>query len=242
MMRRVLVVNENLAVCKKIKYSLQNDGTDVYYATSIDDALNCFARYSYQLVIMDTRFSEINGVQIVEKMRQAKPVPILVLSSGNEKSEHVEALEAGADLVLEQNRVDLDVLLAHAEALMRRYTILGSNTNQTYTLVFGKDLIIDPDRREVTLQGQRLDMTRKQFDMLLYLASNAGQVLSREQIYEHVWPHETVFDVDAAVNNRVADLRNVMGKGYIQTVWGVGYRFNPKPDDKSPDNAESVEE
>lgn len=233
MMRRVLVVNENLAVCKKIKYSLQNDGTDVYYATSIDDALNCFARYSYQLVIMDTRFSEINGVQIVEKMRQAKPVPILVLSSGNEKSEHVEALEAGADLVLEQNRVDLDVLLAHAEALMRRYTILGSNTDQTYTLVFGKDLMIDPDRREVTLQGQRLNMTRKQFDMLFYLAANAGNVLKREQIYAYVWPDDNIYSVDDVVKFHIKALRkklNVQGRNFIETIWGVGYRFNPDTD------------
>lgn len=241
-MRRVLVVNEDLAVCKEIKYSLQNDGTDVYYATSIDDALNCFARYSYQLVIMDTHFAEINGVQVIEKMRQAKPVPILVLSSGTEKSEHVEALEAGADLVLEQENIDLEVLLAHAEALMRRYTVLGNNADQTYTLVFGKDLIIDPDRRIVTLQGDRLELTRKQFDMLLYLASNAGCVLGREQIYEHVWPGDGAYGIDAAVKNKIADLRNIMGKDYIETIWGVGYRFNPKPDDPSESNTENVEE
>lgn len=240
-MRRILVINDDLAICKEIKYSLKNDGTDVYYATSVDDALNCFARYPYQLVIMDTRFAEANGIQLVERMRQAKPIPILVLSSGHEKSEHIEALEAGADIVLEQGNVTLEVLLAHAESLMRRYTVLGGNTNQTYTLVFGKGLIIDPDRRSVTLQGERLELTRTQFDMLLYLAVNAGSVLKREQIYEHVWPRQNAFDVDAAVKNRISELRNIMGKEYIETVWGLGYRFNPKPDGKEKPVGKTVE-
>lgn len=238
MMRRVLVVNEDLAVCKEIKYNLQNDGTDVYYATSVDDALNCFARYPYQLVIMDTQFAEINGVKLVERMRQAKPIPILVLSSGNEKSEYMGALEAGADMVMEQDGFDLDMLLAHAEALMRRYTVLGNNTNQTYTLVFGQDLIIDPDRREVTLQGQRLELTRKQFDMLFYLASNAGNVLRREQIYEHIWPDDNTYGVDDVVNFHIKTLRkklNAQGANFIETVWGVGYRFNPDSDKHNPE-------
>lgn len=231
-MRRILIINDNINICKEIKYSLKNAGTDAYYATSVDDALNCFARYSYELVIMDTQFAEANGIKLVETMRQAKPVPILVLSSGHEKSEHVEILEAGADIVLEQGNVNLDVLLAHAESLMRRYTVLGRNTNQTYTLVFGQGLIIDPDRRSVTLQGERLELTRTQFDMLLYLALNAGNVLKREQIYEHVWPRQNAFDIDAAVKNRISELRAIMGKDYIETVWGLGYRFNPKPIEK----------
>lgn len=237
-MRRILVINDDLEICKKIKYSLKNDGTDVYYATSVDDALNCFARYPYQLVIMDTRFAEINGIKLVERMRQAKPIPILVLSSGHEKSEHKEALEAGADMVMEQDGVDLEMLLAHAEALMRRYTVLGSNTNQTYTLVFGQDLMIDPDRREVTLQGQRLELTRKQFDMLFYLASNAGNVLRREQIYEHIWPDDNTYGVDDVVKFHIKTLRkklHAQGGNFIETIWGIGYRFNPDSDRQDPE-------
>ena len=92
------------------------------------------------------------------------------------------------------------------------------------------------------LQGEALKLTRKQFDMLFFLASNAGRVLSREQLYEHVWPTESVYDVGAAVKNRIADLRSSVGKDYIETVRGVGYRFNPKPKDAPASEAGGDEE
>lgn len=232
MRKRILILNDDLKMAKEIKYSLQNESTEAYYAESVRDALDCLKRYSIQLVILDLHLAEMDGLTLLETMRTLKPMPILLLSSSKNQDEHIRAFKVGADIVLDKESVSLEYLLAQAEALMRRYALPHDSKSWAYTLVFGKDLLIEPERRKATLQGRPLDLSRKEFDMLLFLASNAGRVLQREQIYSNVWSDENSYDVDASVRNRIYELRrklNVQGKTYIETVWGVGYRFNSDP-------------
>ena len=97
-----------------------------------------------------------------------------------------------------------------------------------YALVCGKDLIINPDKREVLLKGQALELTKTEFDLLLYLAKHPGQVLSREQIYNHVWDEDAAFNVDDVVKAHIKAIRKKLSSAdtqYIQNVRGVGYRF-----------------
>lgn len=233
MKKRVLILNDDLKTAKEIKYSLQNESTDAYYADSVQDALSILKRYPVQLVIMDITLTEADGLTLIEAMRNCKTVPILILSSSRDEKEQIKAIRAGADVVMEKENTSLEYLLAQAEALMRRHAMPPDEMGQSYTLVFGKDLIIEPEARRATLQGQPLELTRKEFDMLFYLASQAGRVLKREQIYNNVWSDESIYDIHTSVKNRISELRkklNVDGKSYIETVWGIGYRFNPDPD------------
>lgn len=235
MKKKVLIIDDNIDACKDIKYSLQNETTEVYYALSAQDGFEQFAKQQFCLVIMDVYLSEADGFALLKAIRQEKPIPILVLSSKEEKDSKLSAIHAGANAYLEKP-YELEECLAHAESLMRLYMELHGKHQRCYTLIFGSDLIIDPSRHQATLRGEPLNLTRKEFDMLFCLASHAGQVLSREQLYSHVWNSDSDFNVDDSVKNHIKSLRKKLtpsGKEYIQNVWGVGYRFtgeDPKED------------
>lgn len=229
MKKSVLVIDDDLKVCRDIKYSLQDDNTtDVYYALSTSEALEIFLKRRFCLVIMDIRLAEANGLELLRTMRQAKPIPILVLSAKANSTERASLLQAGANVYLEKP-YDLEECLAQAQSLMELYIKANPVENRYYTLAFGMDLIIDPVRHQATLKGESLNLTRKEFDLLFCLASHAGQVLSREQLYSQVWPNDREFNVDASIKNHIKKLRQKLtpgGKDYIQNVWGVGYRFS----------------
>lgn len=115
---------------------------------------------------------------------------------------------------------------------MELYCDLKPQREICYTLAFGKDLVIDPQTRQVLLNGQDLQLTRKEFDLLLCLASNPGQVFSREQLYDQVWDEHSAYNVDDVVKAQIKLLRQKLsttGRDYIKNVWGVGYCFHNEP-------------
>jgi len=119
--------------------------------------------------------------------------------------------------------------LAQAHTLMQLYMEMHpENDDICYTLAFGKDLIIEPDTRQVMLNGKQLKMTRKEFDLLLLLASNAGRVFSCDQLYDQVWDDQAAFNVEEVVKYHIKSLRKKLMASdteYIHNVWGIGYRF-----------------
>ncbi|MCQ5144535.1 response regulator transcription factor [Enterocloster bolteae] len=230
----MLIIDDDLNTCKEIKYALQSETTDVYYALSVADGFEQFAQHQFCLVIMDIQLSEINGLSLLEKLRKMNPMPILVLSSKNDTTERIEAFKAGATGYLEKP-YELEVCLAHAQSLMQLYADIGPISKRHYTLAFGMDLMIDPELRQATLKGESLNLTRKEFDLLFCLAEHAGQVLSREQLYGYVWSQDIQYNVDEQVKAHIKALRKKMtpaGKEYIKNVWGIGYRFSPDEEEQ----------
>lgn len=230
MKKKVLIIDENLKVCKEIKYALQNETTDAYYATSVQEGFELFTKQHFCLVIMDIILSEADGVGMLQAIRQTKPVPILVLSSKTAIDDKVSALKAGANAYLHKP-YELEECLAHAQSLMELYTDLHMAESRSYTLAFGMELVIDPVRHQATLKGEALNLTRKEFDLLFALASHAGQVLSREQLYSLVWSESNGYNVDELIKTHIKTLRRKLtpaGAEYIKNVWGIGYQFSPE--------------
>ena len=229
MKKKVLVIDDDLNVCRDIKYALQNDNTtDVYYALSVAEALEVFMKQHFCLVIMDVLLAEADGRELLRIMRQAKTIPILVLSSKASSAERTSLLQTGANVYLEKP-YDLDECLAQAESLMQLYTDAKPVESRCYTLAFGMDLIIDPTYWKVTLMGEPLELTHKEFGLLYCLASHKGQVLTREQLYSQVWNNDSEINLEATIKSHIRSLRQKMspkGKNYIESVRGVGYRFN----------------
>lgn len=235
MKKKVLIIDKDFNVCREIKYALQNEVTDAYYALSVHDGIEQLTRHHFCLVIMDIVLSETDGIELLKMIREIKPIPILVLSSNPDNAGRIAAFKAGAHGYLEKP-YELEECLAQAQSLMELYAKLYTSESRYYTLAFGKDLIIDPTRYQATLKGESLNLTRKEFDLLFCLASNAGQVLSREQLYSQVWPAEDTINVDDPVKNHIKKLRkklNSSGKNYIKNVWGVGYRFDENGEEKN---------
>lgn len=236
MKKRVLIVDDDLNVCREIKEALQNDNTtDVFYALSAVEALELFMKQRFCLVIMDVLLSETDGWELLKTMRQAQPIPILVLSAKTSSSERAALLRAGANVYLEKP-CDLEECLAQAKSLIQLYVRSNPAESRCYTLAFGLDLIINPLYRNATLRGEPLDLTRKEFDLLYCLARHEGQVLSREQLYSLVWNDESPINVEATVKSHLSAIRKKLdagGREYIRTVWGVGYRFDSGKDFKT---------
>ena len=163
----------------------------------------------------------------LKAMRNARSTPIMVLSSKTDHSHRIHALQAGAHAYMGQPYTH-EECMAQAHSLMQLYSETATEGEVCYTLAFGNDLLIDPTTRQVFIHGKELKMTRKEFDLLFWLASNPGRVFTREQLYDHVWDEQSAFNVDNVVKNHISSLKQKLSDAnqeYIKNVWGVGYRF-----------------
>lgn len=227
MKRNVLMIDDDPIFRRVFKYGLQDDDTWVYYAESVREALLCLLQNEYALIIMDTQLAETDGIGMLSFIRLIKtPVPIMILTSNNNLAEQLLALEIGADIVLEKKAEPLEYLMGHARALMLR-----SEERKRMGLPRPLDLLVDVPAHAIWVNNVRIDLTRKEFGILSYLSGNPNIVLTRSMIYEKVWGWESSYNVDDAVRYYIKILRkklSVGGKNYIETVHGVGYKFNPR--------------
>lgn len=228
MKKKVLIIDEDLEVCRQIKYSLIDDTTDVYYTTSVQEGLQQFINQQFALVIMDICLSEMDGLTLLKLLHKQNPVPILVLTADVSKEKEIQGLRAGADRYLGKP-LDLEKCLAHAQAIMRRYMV-DAGPGRSYILAAGNGLEIDVRGRRAFLMGKELSLPRKQFEMLSYLAVHIGEVVTKAQIYQHIWSEEYDLNADEALKGQIKKLRQRIGEAggsanLIETIWGVGYRL-----------------
>lgn len=222
-MNNVLIIDADLENCKRIKYSLQNADTNVYYTHSIMEALNMIQKKPHTLIIMDILLSQSGGLDVLREIRKMDEMPILALSEQAGATERVLALNCGADDVLNKP-YDLEECLARAQALMRRYTKQNHIAERGYALVSHEDILLDTANRIVSVSGENIALTRKEYEILLYLLTHRKQVLTFEQIYNAVWKEVFLGD-NSIIFYHVAQLRKKLGGNWIENVYGVGYRM-----------------
>ena len=161
-------------------------------------------------------------------MCEIKPVPILVLSGVTNPTHKIESIKIITDGRPKPSS-NLCDRFEQAHSLIHTYMSRHPYCLRCYTLIFGGNLVIDPTSRQVLLGGEELNLTRKEFDILFCLASHAGQVLSREQLYQMAWNENSAYNVDETVKAHIKSLRKKLtpaGAEYIKNVWGIGYRFS----------------
>jgi two-component system response regulator PrrA len=219
---RVLVVEDDEAVRDAIRSGLTVHGFDVTVAADGETAVQAVIDKLYDVVVLDVGLPGISGIEVCQYLRlQEIDVPILILSARDEVGDRVAGLQAGADDYLVKP-FDLSELVARVAALLRR-SVLRPTT--TAVLRLG-DLRIDADRRSAFVGDELLDLTRREFDLLLALATNPGVVLSRLRLLELVWGYD--FDVDTnVVDVFIGYLRRKLAAAglppIIATVRGVGF-------------------
>lgn len=224
MTKDVLVIDSNFENYKEIQTNLQDGNTEVHYSKTIPEGLHKMISHNYSLIIMDVLLSETGGHDVISVMREKRPMPILVLSEQASTADKVKALQCGADDFLEKP-YELDECLARAQALMRRYTELNHVIQRGYAFVTHQDVFIDTARRIVYVESKKIELTRKEYDLLIYFIKNRSQVLSYEQIYRAVW-HEDYFGENATIFYHIGQLRKKLNmKTMIESVHGVGYRL-----------------
>lgn len=231
MRKNVLIIDDDLKLCQLIKPIFEEKAIDIHYELSSDNGLDSYMKHQYCLVIIDTPLPEVDETALLQTMRHAKSVPILMLAEEASPWDKIRALKSGADDILSKP-FELEECLARAQALIRRYLELSNAEQDLYAVAFGLDLVIDPQYRIVIQKGQRLELSRKEFDILYLLAQHPLQVLTREQIYCQIWNSESYFNVDDTIRFHIQSLRKKLSamdnQQCIETVWGVGYRFNPQ--------------
>ncbi len=217
---RLLVIEDEAKVASFIRRALEEESYAVDVCGDGAKGLDLARAGCYDLVILDLMLPGMPGLEVLKALRKEQvAVPVLILTARSELDQKVRGLDAGADDYLTKPFA-IEELLARARALLRRGSGEAGGVLQV------DDLVLNPATREVTRGGKRIELTAKEYALLEYLMRNAGRVLTRPMIAEHVWDHD--FDtftnvIDVYVNY----LRNKIDRGQerklIQTVRGSGY-------------------
>ena len=227
--KRILVMGDGLTVFQFVKKFMQSDRTDVSYAMSVKEALNFLLTNEYCLVIMCISLDITGDTEILRLIRETYPMPIIVIASKLEISEKIALFHAGANACLEQP-VDITLCAAQARSLIQLYLDAKITVRNEHPLVFDTELIINPIYRHVIIDGELLELTRTEFDLLFYMAKHPNQIFSRQQLYRQVWGDDLGINGENTVRSHIGNLYKKLadvGKNYIQNTRGVGYKFVP---------------
>ena len=222
MKRSILVITQDENIVAMIVNSFLNSFTTVFLARSSTRAMEMIMHNNFSLIILDIVVQDMEDGMLLQIIRRLSGTPILVLMRKMEIADRIKVLDMGADdcLVWPGNK---DELIVRIEVCIRRRvdeTVLKPVVNQHIGLV------INPCKRTVEIKRQEISLTKREFDILYLLAGNPGMVFSKEQIYAVIWGEQFVKD-DSNIMSHIGRLRKKMGEAgkYIQTVWGIGYRF-----------------
>ncbi len=230
MPRRILVIEDHRDIANLLQMHLRDLDCEVVLAGDGPGGLKLAEQQAFDLVILDIMLPGMDGLEVCRRLR-ARPdyLPILMVTAKSAELDRVLGLEVGADDYLTKPFSILE-LQARVKALFRRAEAMAQSAAPSeYQAIEVGGLYIDPERREVTLEGQGVQLTAKEFDLLLQFARNPGRVYSRAQLLDLVWGygHE---GYEHTVNSHINRLRakiekNPTDPAYILTVWGVGYKF-----------------
>ena len=233
MTRKILVVEDNPEIADLLSMHLKDLNCDIEIRHDGLEGLIMAQTNRYDLIILDLMLPNVDGIEICQKIRgNENYTPILMLTAKSSELDRVLGLEVGADDYLTKP-FSIRELIARVKALFRRVEAFAhtSEKSNDATLHF-ENLEINREKRSVTASGKQLDLTAKEFDLLLHFAENPGRVYSRSQLLDQVWGygHE---GYEHTVNSHINRLRNKIEENpaepnTILTVWGVGYKFNPE--------------
>ncbi|MBT2289117.1 response regulator transcription factor [Paenibacillus albidus] len=229
MTNRILIIDDDMELCSLVKkcVSQVNLETDMAYngQTGLLQIMN--ENSTYSLIILDVMLPNMDGFQVLSEIRKYSNVPVLMLTAKESEPDKVTGLSLGADDYLTKP-FSINELIARVQSLIRRYTTF--NQGDSISILTFKGMVIDKETRTVLIEDKLINLTGKEFDLLVFLATNKGRVFTKKQIYTQVWEDDYAFD-DSNIMSFVSKLRKKIEPNpeqpfYILTVHGVGYRFN----------------
>jgi DNA-binding response OmpR family regulator len=208
-----------------LRRQLEAEGHQALVAHDGLTALQLAAQHQPDLVILDWMLPGLDGLAVCRRLREHSAVPILMLTARSEEADRVLGLEVGADDYLTKP-FSLRELLARVRAILRRTELMARAADQDDKPISHDELRIDPVARRVTLAGVPVELTVKEYDLLLMLARSPGRSFSRTYLLDRIWGSDYA-GFDRTVDTHVVRLRKKLGTlgNRIVTVWGVGYRF-----------------
>ena len=217
---KILVVDDEQRMRKLVRDFLVKKGFQVLEASNGEEAIDVFfSEKNIELVILDIMMPKMDGWAVCREIRQYSQVPIVMLTAKSGEKDELLGFELGVDEYISKP-FSPKVLVARVEAILRR---TGASTEEIQE---SGVITLDKSAHEVTIDGNKLELSFKEFELLTYFIDNKGIALSREKILNNVWNYDYYGDA-RTIDTHVKKLRNKMGdKGnYIKTIWGMGYKF-----------------
>lgn len=221
---KILIAEDESRMRKLIKDFLVRDGYYVVEAGDGAEALSIFKESSdISLVILDVMMPNLNGIDVCQEIRTISSVPIIMLTAKDSESDELDSFDSGADEFISKP-FSPKILMARIAALLRRS--YGEEESVATTNAGG--IIINLEAHTVTIEGNSVDLSYKEFELLSFFIENEGIALSREKILNNVWNYDYYGDA-RTIDTHVKKLRQKLGEkgSYIKTIWGIGYKFEP---------------
>ncbi|GAF19814.1 LOW QUALITY PROTEIN: DNA-binding response regulator [Bacillus sp. JCM 19046] len=220
----ILLIEDDPSIAQIVTDYLEKESFTIMWCEDGEIGYNTFLTNTYDLIVVDLMLPKMDGFTLCEKIREHSDVPIIVVSAKQSDFDKVRSLEIGADDYVTKPFSPFE-LTARVKAQIRRYK-RGAQPQAEY--MFFKDVKIDRKGRRVIVDGEAIVLTAKEYQLFLYLAENPGQVFSKEDLYTEIWNGDG-FD-SRTVTVHIKNLRYKLKDGkklpkYIETVWGVGYKF-----------------
>ncbi len=218
---KILVVDDESRMRKLVRDFLIRQGYEVIEAGDGEEALDIFyATKDIALIILDVMMPKINGWDVCREIRENSRVPVIMLTAKGDESDELLGFELGVDEYISKP-FSPKILVARVEAILKRTSKIDRSEN-----IEVGGIVVNEQAHLVTVDGERVDLSFKEFELLLYFIENNGIALSREKILNHVWNYDYYGDA-RTIDTHVKKLRSKLGsKGdYIKTIWGMGYKF-----------------
>lgn len=225
----ILIVEDDSDLSELIKIQLTDNDYEIEQAFNGRIALNKALENRYSLIILDVMLPEVDGFEICKSVRKEdRQIPILMLTAKAEEADKIMGLEYGADDYLTKP-FSIKELIARVKALLRRASASETEDSSKLDQMDFGDLVIYPKKRSVQLQNELIELTSKEFELLLLFANNPGRAYSRQELLDVVWGYQ-YSGYSHTVNSHINRLRSKIEKNpsepkYITTVWGMGYKF-----------------
>ena len=226
-MYTVLICDDDKAILDSLEIYLHLEGYEVCKATNGEEAIALARANEVHCIILDIMMPGLDGLNTTLQLREYNNVPIILLSAKSEDTDKITGLSFGADDYVTKPFNPLE-LMARVKSQIRRYATFGSMETRENVLVTG-GLTLDPEAKEVTLDGESVRLTATEYGILELLMQNMGRVLSTNQIYEAVW-NEPAFSSEKTVTVHIRRIRekieiNPKEPKYLKVVWGIGYKI-----------------
>lgn len=231
MTEKILIVDDEERIRKLLNMYLVREGYDITEAEDGEEALELATENDYNCILLDLMMPKMDGIEVANRLRRSKSTPIIMLTAKGEENNRVEGFEVGADDYIVKPFSPREVVL-RVKAILRRSsetTFINQEATAKDIIVY-EHLVIDNDAHRVLADDNKVDLTPKEYELLLFLAKSPDKVFDREELLKEVWNYDFYGDlrtVDTHVKRLREKLNNVSPEAsrMIHTVWGIGYKF-----------------
>ncbi len=223
---KILVVDDEADILEFIKYNLEKEGFEVHTSTNGNDALTMAIKLVPDLIILDIMMPELDGVEVCSRLRAKREFDktiITFLTARNEDFTQIAALDVGGDDFITKP-IRPKVLVSRIKALLRRANRHSDDGGDNSNRIELGNLVIDREKVMVIRDGEKIDLAKKEFELLTLLVSKPGKVFTREEIFHKIWGSDVIVG-NRTIDVHIRKLREKLKEDYIRTVKGIGYKF-----------------